>query len=157
MSAVLQRMAGAVDADDPEAAETARLSALMPADETQLLYSLCLHGRGELGLAPDEYAALTMVLLRLLAFKPASGVGESAEKKTLTRAETPPSGAVASTAAAPAAVVATPGPVGGAAVKPPQALPVPSTPAVPAPVPAVAAGTASSGAGDHPSESFNDS
>jgi DNA polymerase-3 subunit gamma/tau len=50
--------------------ETARLAALMPADETQLLYSLCLHGRGELGLAPDEYAALTMVLLRLLAFKP---------------------------------------------------------------------------------------
>ncbi len=41
----------------------------MPADETQLLYSLCLHGRAELGLAPDEYAALTMVLLRLLAFK----------------------------------------------------------------------------------------
>ena len=41
----------------------------MPADETQLLYSLCLHGRGELGLAPDEYAALTMVLLRLLPFK----------------------------------------------------------------------------------------
>ena len=26
----------------------------------------------ELGLAPDEYAALTMVLLRLLAFKPAA-------------------------------------------------------------------------------------
>lgn len=182
MSAVLQRMAvfqavpqmaGAVDADDPEAAETARLSALMPADETQLLYSLCLHGRGELGLAPDEYAALTMVLLRLLAFKPVSGVGESAEKKTLTRAETPPSGAVASTTAAPAAVVATPGPVGGSG-EAPQSLPVPSAPAapvraappvpsaapapaVPAPVPAVAAGTAPSGAGDHPSESFNDS
>ncbi len=95
MSAVLQRMAvfqavpqmvGAVDADDPEAAETARLSAAMPADETQLLYSLCLHGRSELGLAPDEYAALTMVLLRLLAFKPAATDG-SAEKKTLTRAE----------------------------------------------------------------------
>ncbi len=31
---------------------------------------MCLHGRAELGLAPDEYAALTMVLLRLLAFKP---------------------------------------------------------------------------------------
>lgn len=94
MSAVLQRMAVfqavpqmavAQNADDPEAAETARLAALMPADETQLLYSLCLHGRGELGLAPDEYAALTMVLLRLLAFKPAdSGL---AEKKTLKQAE----------------------------------------------------------------------
>ncbi len=95
MSAVLQRMAvfqavpqmvGAVDADDPEAAETARLSAAMPPDETQLLYSMCLHGRSELGLAPDEYAALTMVLLRLLAFKPPAGDGP-AEKKTLTRPE----------------------------------------------------------------------
>lgn len=90
MSAVLQRMAVlqavpqmAVDASDPEAAEIARLAAAMPADETQLLYSICLHGRTELGLAPDEYAALTMALLRLLAFKPAA----SAEKKTLTPPE----------------------------------------------------------------------
>ena len=78
MTTVLQRMAvlqavpstAAEDDADPEAVETARLAGVMPADETQLLYSLCLHGRGELGLAPDEYAALTMVLLRLLAFKP---------------------------------------------------------------------------------------
>ena len=88
MSTVLQRMAvlqaaGPVAADesDPEAADVARLAALMPTDETQLLYSICLHGRADLGLAPDEYAALTMVLLRLLAFKP------PAEKKTLTPAE----------------------------------------------------------------------
>jgi DNA polymerase-3 subunit gamma/tau len=88
MSTVLQRMAvlqaaGPVPGDDsdPEAADIARLAELMAVDETQLLYSICLHGRADLGLAPDEYAALTMVLLRLLAFKP------SAEKKTLTRAE----------------------------------------------------------------------
>ncbi len=89
MGLVLQRMAvlqvvpGAVDETDPESGEMARLAALMPADETQLLYSMCLHGRGELGLAPDEYAALTMVLLRLLAFKPATTVARPAEKKTL--------------------------------------------------------------------------
>ena len=86
MTTVLQRMAvvqavpdmvvfakssGGDEDTDPEATETARLAQLMPPDETQLLYSLCLHGRAELGLAPDEYAALTMVLLRLLAFKPA--------------------------------------------------------------------------------------
>ena len=86
MTTVLQRMAvfqavpdmvvlaKSSDGDedtDPEVTETARLAQLMPPDETQLLYSLCLHGRAELGLAPDEYAALTMVLLRLLAFKPA--------------------------------------------------------------------------------------
>ena len=80
VQAVPSRAASTVsDATDPDAAETVRLAALMPPDETQLLYSLCLHGRGELGLAPDEYAALTMVLLRLLAFKPA-------EKKTLNEA-----------------------------------------------------------------------
>ena len=90
MSLVLQRMAvlqavpSAVDESDPESGELARLATLLPADETQLLYSLCLHGRGELGLAPDEYAALTMVLLRLLAFKPAGGVTRVAEKKTLS-------------------------------------------------------------------------
>ena len=78
MSLVLQRMAvlqvvGRADEADPEPdPDLARLAALaeaLPADETQLLYSLCLHGRAELGLAPDEYAALTMVLLRLLPFK----------------------------------------------------------------------------------------
>ena len=92
MTSVLQRMAvlqavpgmaAAGDSSDPEAADTARLATAMPADETQLLYSMCLHGRAELGLAPDEYAALTMVLLRLLAFKPGSPVRQLAEKKTL--------------------------------------------------------------------------
>ena len=96
MSTVLQRMAvlqatgGAVtdDDSDPEAQDTARLAELMPVDETQLLYSICLHGRADLGLAPDEYAALTMVLLRLLAFKP-QGAAPTAEKKTLNRSAAP--------------------------------------------------------------------
>ena len=92
MSAVLQRMAvwqalpnaaAEVDDADPEVMNIIRLAKAMPADETQLLYSICLHGRTELGLAPDEYAALTMILLRLLAFKPQTGKREVAEKKTL--------------------------------------------------------------------------
>lgn len=96
MCMVLQRMAvqqtvpSASDDSsdpDPDALRMADLAALMPADETQLLYSMCLHGRTELGLASDEFAALTMVLLRLFAFKPAS---ESAEKKTLKSAEARP-------------------------------------------------------------------
>ncbi len=92
MSMVLQRMAvvqavpSAADASDDESAAIARLAAEMPPDETQLLYSICLHGRAELGLAPDEYAALTMVLLRLLAFKPRAGAAP-AEKKTLNEAQ----------------------------------------------------------------------
>lgn len=82
--AVLQAVAHASGSDDPDELRLAQLAALMPADETQLLYSLCLHGRAELGLAPDEYAGLTMVLLRLLAFKPASG--PTTEKKSLNAA-----------------------------------------------------------------------
>jgi DNA polymerase-3 subunit gamma/tau len=98
MSMVLQRMAvlqavpaSASESNDPDHQEMLRLSQAMPADETQLLYSLCLHGRTELGLAPDEYAALTMVLLRLLAFKPQAQKNQqvaapTAQKKTLTSA-----------------------------------------------------------------------
>jgi len=108
MSMVLQRMAvlqavpsAAAESDDPDHQVMLRLSEAMPADETQLLYSLCLHGRTELGLAPDEYAALTMVLLRLLAFKPKAHQAQevhqvqapAAQKKTLATA--PPSAAAA--------------------------------------------------------------
>lgn len=101
MSMVLQRMAvlqavpsmAQTTDTDPEAADLARLADVLPPDETQLLYSLCLHGRQELGLAPDEYAALTMVLLRLLAFKPQATTNTSpmatAEKKTLIEAPLP--------------------------------------------------------------------
>ena len=111
-------------AQDPDASETARLAALMPADETQLLYSLCLHGRGELGLAPDEYAALTMVLLRLLAFKPA-------EKKTLADDARPEAPRVA-----PAAVPAMPAmPAPASALPPGQRLPVRTQPSPVASVP----------------------
>jgi DNA polymerase III subunit gamma/tau len=114
MSMVLQRMAvlqavpdmAEADASDPEAAEMARLAGVMPPDETQLLYSLSLHGRQELGLAPDEYAALTMVLLRLLAFKPqaTNSASASAEKKTLInpqRATLAPASAAAKSVAQP--------------------------------------------------------
>jgi DNA polymerase-3 subunit gamma/tau len=87
--AVLQRMAvvqavpTAADEADPDTAEITRLAPRCRPDETQLLYSMCLHGRAELGLAPDEYAALTMVLLRLLAFKPATPRAAGRRKKKL--------------------------------------------------------------------------
>ncbi len=72
--AVQQAVPGALDASDDEQADAARLAALLPADQTQLLYSIVLRGAEELRLMSDEYGALTMVLLRLLAFAP-SGSG----------------------------------------------------------------------------------
>lgn len=118
MASVLQRMAiaqlagGASDEAAPDAAWVADLAERMPADETQLLYSLCLQGRAELGLAVDEYAGLVMVLLRLLAFKPEAW-GQSralAEKKSLKRTPATPTEPAQAPAAAPssAAPVAEP-------------------------------------------------
>jgi len=148
MSVVLQRMAvlqavpdaagQAADESDPESAESARLAALLPADETQLLYSLCLHGRTELGLAPDEYAALTMVLLRLLAFKPgATPSGGPTEKKTLKSPEVAPRSQPVTAAAQPLAPVPRPAAAPVAAPAPPVAArPISAPAAVPAARPA---------------------
>ena len=133
MCAVLQRMAVLqavpdmpLDASDPEAAEVDRLASLMPRDETQLLYSICLHGRAELGLAPDEYAALTMALLRLLAFKPENAEAGTAEKKTPALRPSRP-------------VVQAPNPIQQPPASPPAAMEAPSAqaqsvPSVPQPV-----------------------
>ena len=144
MSTVLQRMAvlqvlpAPLPEPDPDDADTARLAALMPADETQLLYSICLHGRTELGLAPDEYAGLTMVLLRLLAFKPASAATVVAEKKTLNRpgpeltrepATMRESAAILESATGASALAP------AAAESAPALRPMPTSPALPAAVP----------------------
>jgi DNA polymerase-3 subunit gamma/tau len=72
LAAVEQAVPGALDTSDTETLAARSLAVQMPADEVQLLYSMLLHGRPELGLMSDEYAALTMVLLRLFAF-PAQG------------------------------------------------------------------------------------
>jgi DNA polymerase III subunit gamma/tau len=68
--AVLQAAPEAADATDPNTADALRLAGLLAADEVQLFYSMALHGRNELALAPDEYGGLVMVLLRMLAFRP---------------------------------------------------------------------------------------
>ena len=112
----------------------------MAADETQLLYSLCLHGRGELGLAPDEYVALTMVLLRLLAFKPGAMTSTPAEKKSPRPAPEPLKPVVAQVP--PVAQVANPVPAVAA-------HPAPSRlPPQPAPAPVAGAGAVAAPAQD---------
>jgi DNA polymerase-3 subunit gamma/tau len=178
MATLLQQMAveqavpGALDAQDPDSADAVRLAGVMPADETQLLYSIALHGRAELSLMSDEYGALTMVLLRLLAFPPA-GVGvprpapaaRSETRAAPLRAPSPPALAVpmpvplpaaprpAPVRAAPAPVPAAPAPAPVAAEPPAPALTMPargSAAAAPATAaaPAAAAALPASALGD---------
>ena len=83
--AVEQAVPGAHDPAEPGTADVVRLAAALPADETQLLYSVSLHGRSDLAVSPDEYSGLVMVLLRILAFAPAA-------PRPFMRAETPVQG-----------------------------------------------------------------
>jgi DNA polymerase-3 subunit gamma/tau len=118
--AVLQAVPDAVDASDPDAPTAQRLSTLLAADETQLLYSIVLHGRAELALAPDEYSGLVMVLLRLLAFRPGAA-GVSPPAAAPTSANPVPQAAAAALAAREAArpAVVAPAPAVRVPVRPP--------------------------------------
>jgi DNA polymerase-3 subunit gamma/tau len=90
--AVAQTVPAALPEDLPERGDVLRLAAVFDAEEVQLFYQIAVHGRNELGLAPDEYAGFSMTLLRMLAFRP--GVGG---------AETRPAAVAAVPAIAPAA------------------------------------------------------
>jgi DNA polymerase-3 subunit gamma/tau len=135
--AVLQAVPDAGEADDPDAAAAARLAPLLAADELQVFYSLALHGRGELALAPDEHAGLVMVLLRMLAFRPAGGDRPRpapAPRSAALRAPAPPRVEVSAAAAA----RPSPSPAPAAASAPAPA-PSPAAAAPEAPGPALVA------------------
>ncbi|KQW44682.1 MULTISPECIES: DNA polymerase III subunit gamma/tau [unclassified Roseateles] len=122
--ALAQAAPTALDDADTETAEIRRLAAALPADEIQLMYSMALHGRAELHLAPDEYAGLLMVLLRMLAFRPAGTSAKPIKAAALVR---PPAVAKA-VVAVPLPKVAPPAPV-AAPVLAPVATPKGFTPA----------------------------
>jgi DNA polymerase III subunit gamma/tau len=106
--AVEQAVPGALDETDPDSEAARRMAPLLAPDETQLLYSICLQGRAELSLAPDEYAGLVMVLLRFMAFPGAEGTPgvagpRSAGHESVTEAaRLAQPGAMAASVAAPA-------------------------------------------------------
>ena len=68
--ALLQTVPAAVPADDPEYPALKHLAAQLSGEQIQLYYQCAIHGKQDLGLAPDEYAGFVMTLLRMLAFAP---------------------------------------------------------------------------------------
>jgi DNA polymerase-3 subunit gamma/tau len=136
--AVEQALPGALDASDSDTEAARTLAAAMPADETQLLYSIAVHGRAELSLAPDEYAGLVMVLLRFMAF-PGNGPdgGGGFAPPTARQPEGGPRGAVgapAGGASATARAAAAPTPTPLPASAPVAAAPVDVAAPVVAPI-----------------------
>ncbi|MPS26811.1 MAG: DNA polymerase III subunit gamma/tau [Alcaligenaceae bacterium] len=127
-----QRVPGAVSEDDPLAPDIQRLAGAFSADEIQLFYSIAVHSRAELALAPDEYAGFVMACLRMLAFTAGpQGASQEAPAAAPRSAALKASPAVA--ASMPASVPATP---------PPSAPPAARAPVPPAPARASAAAEA---------------
>jgi DNA polymerase-3 subunit gamma/tau len=81
--AVAQTVAGVADAL-PDASRIAGYAKAFTPDAVQLAYQICVQGRADMALAPDEQTGFAMALLRLLAFEP--GAGSSAESKPPVRA-----------------------------------------------------------------------
>ncbi|KAF1015281.1 MAG: DNA polymerase III subunit gamma/tau [Burkholderia sp.] len=111
LAGVLHRIAWAQFAPEsvldewPEAVDLRRFADLLSPEQVQLYYQIATVGRGEMGLAPDEYAGFTMTLLRMLAFEPA-GLGGGGAVPGMSpvvagnrRATTVPSGAAEGTRA----------------------------------------------------------
>ncbi|KAA5920437.1 DNA polymerase III subunit gamma/tau [Achromobacter xylosoxidans] len=108
--AIEQRVSGVTPAEDPLVADIARLAQTLHPDAVQLFYSVAVHSRGELTLAPDEYAGFIMACLRMLALN-----GDAGPQTAIEAPATP-----ARQTAEPAV----------AAAQPPQAAPVAAAPAV---------------------------
>lgn len=70
--AIAQLMPDAIDNGQGDREQVLELAAIVPAEDVQFYYQLGLIGRRDLPLAPDPRDGFEMVLLRMLAFRPAS-------------------------------------------------------------------------------------
>lgn len=144
--AIAQALPAAVDNGQGDRERVLALAQALPAEDVQFYYQMGLIGRRDLPLAPDPRSGFEMVLLRMLAFRPAGD--ESAPRTPLKSLGISPAttdSEAAPVAARPAAPVAAAAPppvpvvepvVTAAAPVTPAAAPVMSQPAVVAEQPA---------------------
>lgn len=70
--AMYQALPATLDQSQPDAEKVELLSRQLSPQDVQLYYQIALKGRQDLPLAPSERTGLEMVLLRMMAFRPAS-------------------------------------------------------------------------------------
>jgi DNA polymerase-3 subunit gamma/tau len=116
--AIAQSVPAAIPDDLPEREDVLRLASRFAAEDVQLFYQIAVHGRNELGLAPDEYAGFTMTLLRMLSFVPLHSSGDTRATSANTAAATKPATVSVAKAVASASVATASVPV-----PPPAAAP----------------------------------
>jgi DNA polymerase-3 subunit gamma/tau len=80
--AIAQSVPEAVDENLQERAAILELAGQITAEDVQLYYQIGLIGRRDLPLAPDQRGGLEMILLRMLAFRPAASQSADAGAQT---------------------------------------------------------------------------
>jgi DNA polymerase-3 subunit gamma/tau len=138
--AIAQALPEGVDNGHGDRDRVLALAQALPAEDVQFYYQMGLIGRRDLPLAPDPRGGFEMVLLRMLAFRPADS--ENAPRQPLKSVGINPATVDSHTTVAGAAPVApTPAPTQAAVAPAPViATPAPVVPVAPAyaPAPAVA-------------------
>jgi len=132
--ALAQSVPAALAEDLPDRADIVHLASQFSPEHVQLFYQIVVHGRNELGLAPDEYAGFSMTLLRMLAFRPVSASAGAPPSGGAPAPRPAPTRQAAPLAAAPQVAVAS-APVSRAPVAAPaaaMAVPVVTAPSAPA-------------------------
>jgi len=151
--AIAQALPDAVDNGQGDRERVLGLAQALPAEDVQFYYQMGLIGRRDLPLAPDPRSGFEMVLLRMLAFRPAGegdvpkvalkplGVSQAkADPQANPVADAAPAASAPVVSAAPQAPVS-PSQPAPAAVVPPVAAPAAAVPAAVAPVAAAPAVT----------------
>ena len=119
--AIAQALPEAVDNGQGDRERVLELARVLPSEDVQFYYQMGLIGRRDLPLSPDPRSGFEMVLLRMLAFRPA-------DTHDAPRVALKPLG-ISQATADPATH-----PVAGAAVPPPVSIPVAVPPTPPTPV-----------------------
>ncbi len=134
--AIAQALPDGVDNGHGDRDRVLALAQALPAEDVQFYYQMGLIGRRDLPLAPDPRGGFEMVLLRMLAFRPADSADaprQPLKPVGISQATVDSAQSVAGAAVA-APVVAAPAPVAAPVV---EAVPAVAPVAVPAPAPVV--------------------
>ncbi len=87
--ATAQVVPDAIDNSWGDAERVAQIARSITAEDAQLFYQMALNGKRDIGLSPDARRGFEMILLRMIAFRPAAVIDDSVQLEELPRVVAP--------------------------------------------------------------------
>jgi len=87
--ATAQVVPDAIDNSWGDADRVAQIAQSITAEDAQLFYQMALNGKRDIALAPDPRRGFEMILLRMLAFRPAAVIGDNLRPEDLQNVVSP--------------------------------------------------------------------